>query len=257
MANGKSKLHELLAVDANLKGQATKCRTELQGTLEKKRHLFQEKLVTFTSDAEGGKTETREQSDIQTSVRKEVAWLSGIITKSIDASYAIDIANTLAKADIVTEDGVTVAKDVPATALLQLEKRIKEVLEFTKLIPTLDPAKGFQLDATREAGIYKAREVNKASTQKQEEFVTVSPATKEHPAQVVKVTKDVKIGNILEQEWSALVTPIDKADILERGESLLRAITQARSRANSQEIDVATHKIGGSLLEFIFKRLAT
>lgn len=255
MANGKSKLHELLAVDANLKGQATKCRTELQGTLEKKRHLFQEKLVTFTPDAENGKAETREQSDIQTSVRKEVTWLNGILIKSIDASYAIDIANTLAKADIVLDNGEVVANDVPATALLQLEKRVKEVLEFVKFIPTLDPAKGFALDADRGAGIYKAREVTKASTQKLDDFVTVAPATKEHPAQVVKVTKDIKIGTILEQEWSALIMPIEKADLLERGEELLRAVTQARSRANSQEVDVATHKIGGSLLDVIFKPL--
>jgi hypothetical protein len=251
-----SKLHELLAVDANLKGQAQKCRTELQSTLEKKRHLFAQKLVTFTPLAEGAPAETREQSDIQTTVKKEVEWLSNIIKKAVDASYAIDVANTTAKADVVLEDGTTLLKDVPATALLQLEKRVKEVSEFIHTIPTLDPAKGFEPDTSREAGIYKAREVLKSSTQKIQEPLTLSPATKEHPAQVQLVTKDVKVGTIQELEWSSLITPALKADLLERSEALFRAITQARSRANDIEVDAKSHKIGKKLLEYVFSPLA-
>jgi len=251
-----SKLHELLAVDANLKGQAQKCRTELQSTLEKKRHLFAQKLVTFTPLAEGAPAETREQSDIQTTVKKEVEWLSNIIKKAVDASYAIDVANTTAKADVVLEDGTTLLKDVPATALLQLEKRVKEISEFIHTIPTLDPAKGFEQDMSREAGIYKAREVLKSSTQKVQEPLTLSPATKEHPAQVQLVTKDVKVGTIQELEWSSLITPALKADLLERSEALFRAITQARSRANDIEVDAKTHKIGKKLLEFVFAPLS-
>ena len=251
-----AKLHELLAVDANLKGQAQKCRTELQSTLEKKRHLFAQKLVTFTPLAEGAPAETREQSDIQTTVKKEVEWLSNIIKKAVDASYAIDVANTTAKADVVLEDGTTLLKDVPATALLQLEKRVKEVSEFIHTIPTLDPAKGFEPDTSREAGIYKAREVLKSSTQKIQEPLTLSPATKEHPAQVQLVTKDVKVGTIQELEWSSLITPALKADLLERSEALFRAITQARSRANDIEVDAKSHKIGKKLLEYVFSPLA-
>jgi hypothetical protein len=251
-----SKLHELLAVDANLKGQAQKCRTELQSTLEKKRHLFAQKLVTFTPLAEGAPAETREQSDIQTTVKKEVEWLSNIIKKAVDASYAIDIANTTAKADVVLEDGTTLLKDVPATALLQLEKRVKEISEFIHTIPTLDPAKGFEPDTSREAGIYKAREVLKSSTQKVQEPLTLSPATKEHPAQVQLVTKDVKVGTIQELEWSSLITPALKADLLERSEALFRAITQARSRANDIEVDAKSHKIGKVLLGYVFTPLA-
>jgi hypothetical protein len=251
-----AKLHELLAVDANLKGQAQKCRTELQSTLEKKRHLFAQKLVTFTPLAEGAQAETREQSDIQTTVKKEVEWLSNIIKKAVDASYAIDIANTTAKADVVLEEGTTLLKDVPATALLQLEKRVKEISEFIHTIPTLDPAKGFEQDPDREAGIYKAREVLKSSTQKVQEPLTLSPATKEHPAQVQLVTKDVKVGTIQELEWSSLITPALKADLLERSEALFRAITQARSRANDIEVDAKANRIGKKLLDYVFQPIA-
>lgn len=251
-----AKMHELLAVDANLKGQAQTVRLELQNTLEKKRHLFSQTLKTFTPLAEGAQAETREQSDIQTTVKSEVQWLTGILVKALDAAYAIDVANTTAKADIILETGDMLAKDVPATALLQLEKRVKEISEFIKTIPTLDPAKGFELDLSREPGIYKAREVLKPSTQKIQEPLTLAPATKEHPAQVQLVTKDVRVGTLQELEWSSLITPAMKADLLERSEALFRAVTQARSRANDIDVDTKTNKIGRKLLDHVFQPLA-
>lgn len=252
-----AKLHELLATDGNLKGQAQTLRMDLQNTFEKKRHLFSEKLVTFNSNQENVPPVKREQSDIQSTIRKEVEWLSNHLVKSLDAAYAIDVANTIAKADIVLENDVVIAKDVPSTALLQLEKRMKEIQEFVKTIPTLDPAKGFRQDEAREKGVYAARDVEKDSSKKIEEPLVLYPATDKHPAQVQMVTKDVKVGTILEQEWSSLITPATKADLLERSEILLRAVSKARARANEQDIDVKSNKIGRKLLEYVFLPLAT
>jgi hypothetical protein len=250
-----AKLHELLAVDSNLKGQAGKCRSDLTNTFEKKRHLFQEKLVRFSPLGEGKEPQTESQSSIQTTVRDEVLWLSNLLAKQVDCSFAIDIANTEAKGDIILDDGKKLATGIPTTALLQLEHRVKEVLEFAKQIPTLDPAKSFTPDEARPKGTYIAREVKKVRTQKIEEHVVVVQPTKEHPAQVVKQSRDVETGTIQELEWSSLVTPADKAKVLERAEQLLRAITQARSRANGQEIDPATHRIGKTLLDHVFQPL--
>lgn len=250
-----AKLHELLAVDASLKGQAQKMRLELQNTLEKKRHLFAQKLITYTPLDANASPEIREQSDIQTTVKAEVKWLSDILVKAIDSSFAIDIANTEAYADIILESGHVIAKQVPATALLQIEKRLKEVSEFIHTIPTIDPAKGFTLAPEQGDGIYKAREVNKDSTKKIEEFIVVVQATKEHPAQASKVTKDVVVGKILEQEWSSLITPALKAELLSRSEELYRAVTKARSRANETAVDTDLEKIGEDLLGFIFQPL--
>jgi len=250
-----AKLHQLLATDASLKGQAQKCRSELQTTLEKKRHLFEEKRTTFTSNEENAHPVTEAQQDIQTSVRSEVDWLSKIMVKALDASYAIDLANTQAKADIVLEGGNILAKDVPATALLQLEKRVREVQDFIRAIPTLDPAKGFKPDPDRGEGIYVAREVTKTRTRKDIVPLVLYAATDKHPAQVEKITKDVATGTILEQEWSSMITPSLKADLMQRSEELFRAIATARSKANEQEIDVKQNKIGESLLGYIYQPL--
>lgn len=246
-----SKLHELLAVGTNLENQANKTRADLMATFGNKRHLFEQKLVTFKSNEEGVAPVTEAQSDIQSTVSKELDWISGILAKDIDVGHQVDVANTTAKADIVTEDGTVIAKDVPATSLLQLEKHLNKFHELLVTIPTLDPAKGFSPDTTREKGVYKAREVNKSRTKKVNKPLVLAPATDKHPAQVQLVTEDVVTGTIQEQEWSALLTPALKGDLIERCEALTRAVKKARARANELDIDVAAHKIGGKLLGYV------
>lgn len=252
-----SKLHELLAVNSNLAQQADKVRADLSATFEKKRHLFAKKLVTFTPIEEGASAVTEEQSDIQTTVTHELEWITGISIKTIDTSHQIDVANTVAKADIVTEDGDAIATDVPATSLLQLEKQLKEVQALVTAIPTLDPAKGFVADEASGKGIYRARDVNKSRTRKDQKVITLAPATDKHPAQAQLVPVDVVTGTIREQEWSALLTPALKSNLLERCEVLVRAVKKARARANEVEVDVVGHKIGKALLGYVFKPLSS
>jgi len=250
-----TKLHELLAVQGNLSGQATKKRTDLKATFEKKRHLFEETRKTFTPNDELEKPQVEEQKDIQSSVHGEIDWIKPALAKALDVAYQVDLANTEAKADVVTEDNEILLKAVPATTLLQLEKRVAEWKDLIQSIPTLDPAKGFKADAARGRGYYQARDVTKPRTKKEPQVITLAPATKEHPAQTQLISTDKPIGTILEQEWSSLITPATKADLLDRVETLLRAVTKARSKANDHSIDVSDKKIGADLLEFVFKPL--
>ncbi len=252
MPNKSPKLHELLAVETNLETQATKVRSDLANTFEKKRHLFEEKRTVFQANEENVPPVVETQLDIQTTVAKELAWIRPHIAKALDASYRVAETNTAARADIVVEGSNTVvAVGVPATALLELQKRLNELLELAKAIPTLDPAKGFQPDEQRGAGIYKAREVRKNRTAKRARVLVKYDATKEHPAQTEVINEDVAIGVIQEQEWSGLMTPSNKADILDRIEILSRAVRAARARANEQEVDT-TKKIADALLSYIF-----
>ena len=250
-----AKLHELLAVKENLDGQATKCRTELMSTFDKKRHHFEETRTNYTPDTEGAKMVVESHKDIQTTVAKEVEWISRILAKALDINFQIDVANSQAKADVVLENGTVLLKDVPATNLLQLERRMNEIKALVDQIPTLDPAKGFKLDLEKGKGIYKAREISKARTKKENKVLTLYQATKEHPAQTQLVSEDVKVGTIQEQEWSALITPAVKADILERVEEVARAVKRARAKANELDLDVAGNKIGKKMLDYVFEPL--
>lgn len=245
------KLHELLAVETALENQANKVRSDLLNTFEKKRHLFEEKRVVFTPLAENEQQVTEAQSDLQSTVAKELEWVQSHILKALDASYQVAEANTNARADVVLEDGTPLLKDVPATALLELEKRITEISSLVSGIPTLDPAKGFVSDPQRGDGVYKAREVFKTRTKKTPKVLVKYEATKEHPAQTEVIAEDVPVGKIQEQEWSALITPAEKSELLNKVEVLSRAIRSARSRANDTEVD-KTKKIGKVLLGYIF-----
>jgi hypothetical protein len=248
-----TKLHELLAVETNLENQATKNRGELASTFEKKRHLFEEKRIVFMPNGEGSQPVVETQSDIQSTVAKELAWIAPFIAKSLDASFQVADANTRARADIVLDDdaNTVLIAGLPATALLELEKRVAEVAALINAIPTLDPAKGFRPDAAREGGISQARPVVKTRTKKAKKLYVKYDATKEHPAQTELIDEDVPVGTIQEQEWSGLITPARKSELLAKADMLARAVRRARSRANEVEVDL-TKKIGKKLLDFVF-----
>lgn len=246
-----AKLHELLAVESDLRSQAESCRADLKNTFEKKGHHFSKKLVTFKPATEGAEDKVESQLALQTTVSKELGWISEKLTKALDAGHQIDVANTKATANVELEDGTVLLMAVPATSLLRMEHRIQEIRELIHTIPTLDPAKGFEPDSTEGDGIFKARDVSKARTTKIQEHVVVVQPTKEHPAQVVLVNKDVVIGQIFEQEWSSLITVAAKGDMLDRVEQLIRAVKQARARANELELDVRQNKIGADVLKYI------
>lgn len=251
-----AKLHELLAVEGNLKGQATKTRAELLKTLADKRHLFEAKIITFKSKEEEGNTVTESQSDIQTTVAEEIHWLSGIQSKWWNAGFQIDFANTLASADIVLEDAnEAILKAVPTTYLLQLEHRLAEIHELIVGIPTLDPAKGFHQDEHKPAGIYQAHDVQKDRTKKVFVPLVLAQATDKHPAQVKEGFEDKAVGVILQQEWSSLITPAMKSDLLDRCDKLLRAVKKARAVANGLELTVPKEDVGKKLLDYIFSPL--
>lgn len=248
------KLHELLAVETNLETQAAKVRSDLSETFQKKRHLFEEKRVTFTSLEEGKPPVIEGQSTIQSTVGKELDWVSKHLAKALDASYQVAEANTDARADVVLDDdaGTVLLQAVPATALLELEKRLVEIRELVSAVPTLDPAKGFEPDTQKGSGVYRARDVNKTRTKKEPKVIVKYDATKEHPAQTEMVVVDVPSGTIAEQEWSGMMTPADKSEMLDRAEQLIRATRRARSRANDTETDLSK-KIGGKLFGFLLQ----
>lgn len=244
------KLHELLAIEGSHEKQTDKCRADLAHTFDKKRHLFEEKRVTFISDSEGTPATVEAQSDLQSTVPKELNWLSAFVIKSLDASYQVAETNTIARADVLAADGSIILKQVPATALLELEKRVTELGTLLHTIPMLDPAKGFLADAARGVDVFKAREVNKPRTKKDARVIVKYEATPQHPAQTELISEDKRIGTIQEQEWSGLLTPARKAELINNAETLVRAIRSARSRANDASVDTSK-KIGAEVMKAI------
>ncbi len=224
------------------------------GTFQNKRHHFEEKKEVFTPSVETEQATSKVICDIQTTVKKELDWIKGHMAKMLDAGYQVAEANTQARADVILEDeaGTVLLKAVPATALLELEKRAVEIQQLVASIPTLDPAKGFQPDPQRGDGYFKARDVTKTRTKKDVKIIVKFAPTKEHPGQADTMNIDVPIGTVSEQEWSSLITVAEKAEMMDRAEMLVRAFKRARSRANDQEVDHGK-KLGNKILGFVFE----
>lgn len=247
----KVKLHELLAVASNTKGQVEKVSADIVNLFSKKVHHFTGKITSFQPKAEGEALVVEEQGDLQTTVARELSWLAKHLQRGMDVAFQIAHANTMARADVVMEDGSVLISSVPATALLDLEKSITEIQKIVAEVPTLDPVKGFEPDPGRGAGVYQARPVTKDRTKKVKKVLLRHEATLQHPAQTEVYDADEPIGKIQIQEWSSMVLPAQKAEMLDRCEQLLRAVKKARSRANEAEIDPASVKVGRAVTDFL------
>lgn len=252
----KTTLHELIAVEGNLKGQSHKTRLELLGTLKNKTHLFEGKRTTFTSNEEGKTQQVEKATTVQTTVAGELHWISPIIAKWIDAGLEIDEANTRARGNIIIEDEPKpILENVPTTFLLQLEHRLAEFKELLEAVATLDPSKGFKPSQEDGPGMYRATDIQKTRTAKKFVPLILYAATDKHPAQVKEGFEDKPTGEILEQEWSALVTPATKADMLGRVDKLLRAVKRARSVANRADYDERNEQAGKKIFDYILSPL--
>lgn len=244
------KLFECLVVRDQMKNQMRALIADLRNTFEKKRHLFEERRKTFTSKDEGAHQVVEEQQDIQSTVMDELKWIAGLWIKSIDVTRQVEEGNTLARADVTLEDETVLLSSVPATALLELANRADEIQQLIMTVPTLDPAKAFTEDLQRGNGIYKARDISRRRTKKHEDHKVVVPPTKEHPAVVVKVVEDMEIGTVIEQEWSGMITPARKSEMLARAEEVRRAIKQALHRANATDL-TAEPVAGAAIFSYV------
>lgn len=251
------KLHGILAVKKDLQTQANTALADLTKTFNDKSQRFTGLLHTYTpfeSDSPEKPIETKIEKEltVQSTVIAELAWIKPFLAKSLDAHYHVATGNREASADIFMEDGSLLLGHVPASTLLELEDYLQQTLKRLLLaIPTLDPVLGFVPDDSAALkGVYKSRVVEKTRTKMKKRVLQLTKATDKHPETVQLYDEQVPEGTIREQQWSAAFTPAQKSAVLERLEAVLRAVKQARSRANEVEVDT-TAKIGNALLTYV------
>jgi hypothetical protein len=245
----KTKLHQLLAVLSDRKGQAQKIITETHVAFAKKPQHFQEKVSTYQTKDEKGDTFPDEHSPMVTTVHAKLDWTWRAVCRWVDIVIQQEMTNSLAKADVVVE-GTVILKDVPATALLALEKILKLVRGMLNVIPTYDPSERWDEDPDMGKSIWRAEVRYRQKTKKDMKPVVLYEATEFHPAQVEKVSEDIIIGTWEDRRWSGELSPTQKAEILERLDELAAAVKKARMQANTVKV-VALPK--GGLAANLFK----
>jgi hypothetical protein len=255
----KTQLHELLAVEQELKGNAERARGQSLEAFRTKQSHFGGFRRTFRPFAVAENQEdTGERLEAETrlvrTVEEELREMLKVVGEAIDLGYQVDEANTRAFADIVVDDQV-IASNVPATFLLQLERRLREVHAVLKEVPCFDPVKLWNPDpGADKKNVLRADPVVTIRKQRTRKYNVMVEPTKEHPAQVDVVEVEEPIGEIRSHEWTGMVSPRNKEALLEQTDKLLSAVRQARSRANTVEID-RTKKFSRTIAEFLLAPL--
>jgi hypothetical protein len=249
----KPVLHELLAVEQSLAATSNNIIKDTIKNLGERRALYDgmvKEHEIYDDDKQHLKQAT-EYKEVQSTVDEQLDYMANELARYYDCVYQKEEANQRAKADIII-NGELIAANVPAIVLLGMENKLTGLLAVYNAIPTLDAAKSWvRAEDYAKKGVFK--------TQHQEErlhkitdkdFQIVAPATKEHPAQVKEVTRESTIGKYVINYFSGALTSLEKAERLQRLTALIRAVKEARQRANNTEV-VAEKGFGKALFNYI------
>jgi hypothetical protein len=254
------KLHELLAVEQERKAEVDRVRRDTAVTFEKKQTHFSGMRRTFrpfsVDEPRGESAGERLEAETRlvTTVHETLEAALRTVGQSLDLSYQVDEANTRARADIIVDDEV-LAADVPATFLLQLEKRLRDVRSLAEHVPTFDPVRLWQPDPGADhKHVLRAEPVITIRKQRTRKYNVMYEATKEHPAQIDVVEVEEPVGELRAYDWTGMVSPRQKAELLEQVDKLMAAVKRARARANAANVDTS-RRVALPILDFIMRPL--
>jgi len=240
------KLHELLAVEPDLKSEAQRVTSQTVGLFTDGVGRFTGQIKRYTPVQEDGEKFPDETLELATSVSAELERAAAPLAAWIDAAAQKEVTNQQTKATVMV-DGKELLADLPAPALLNLEAKLAEIREIYAKIPTLDPAERWRWDDGQGRFVTEPRTAER--TKKTPRNHVLAEATKEHPAQVQVYTEDIRVGTWETTKFSGALTIAEKNKRLGRVDILLRAVKQARQRAN--DIAVVDVHVGETLFKYI------
>ena len=239
------KQHELLAFESDVNNKAALIFNEslkVFGTSDK----FDEFTKTYQAYQDDDKDipETS-QKKMTTTVKARIKYTAGSLIKSLNTMISKEKTNQIASMDIVIFDDegnveATIAKNVPVSALLQLEKRLTDLRRLYASIPTFSTevhwTTGVNMDGD---ACYAQQEIKTVRTRTD----VITESFNPNPTAEVKFKlepRDKKVttpaGEYTTVNKTGRVSPKEKAEMLERYDKILSAVKIARSKANSIEV---------------------
>jgi hypothetical protein len=241
-----TKLSQIIAVEKGVKADATRRVTDLHRDVQKE-PLLSGIARTYQPRDDEGDPLPPESAKVQVSAEDVLRQVAGIMTRLFDVTLTKDTANCHAAADVVL-DGEPLLRKVPVTYLLFLEKQLTDMHTIVAKLPLLNPADEWAGDDA--SGNWKTRPVQTVRTQKVPRNHVLSEATKEHPAQVQTYMEDKPIGDWTTVKFSGALPAVRRRQILDRVETLQRAVKYAREEANAAE--VTDQKAGDAVFGYLF-----
>jgi len=245
------RLHQLLAVVKGEKPRLYGLLTQLSKEASKP-SLFDGFVKRFHPKNDDDSL-PEERKNVQLTVGQVLGEEARMTTKLLNLLAQVDWTNCEAKGDIII-DGVTILRNVPATFLLALEKRMVDTQTLIKNLPELDASEEWTYNVNSGLNVTAPTKVNR--TKKVQEALVMLQPTVEHPGQAQLISKDVNAGVWETVKQSGGIGKPEKMDLMERVEKLLNAIKIAREEANATEV-VHTPNAGEALFNFLDFRKAT
>jgi hypothetical protein len=255
-----SKLHELLAAEKTPTGAWNQLYEDTLKKFKNQTHFFEghSKYLSMIEETPGNKAvedQAREEKPVATTVFDTLDYALKIFSKAEDFQFQKNKTNQIATGDIYWKGNVVIPK-VPVDELLGLEARLTKLRQLFQEMPTLDATKYWDRNPNIGENIWETKHPDETTkTEKQVIPIVLKDATKEHPAQVQAVQKDVVIGKFTTVRRSGAATALQKAEMIKTIDELLIEIKQARMRAN--ETEVVKDKIGDILVNIILNPLKT
>lgn len=241
-----AKLNQLLSIEKNVKNKREDELTKLYQDVQKP-DLLNGFSKTYQAKTENGDVLPPQTKKVQVKAEETLKLASKALIDIFDVVAQKDATNCKAAADVIVE-GQTIMKNVPAVHLLFIEKKLVDLGQFMKKLPTLSQDESWEVDAAQ--GLYRTAPVEVISTKKVEDFKVIVPPTKEHPAQTVKVVEDIAVGSWKTVKFSGAL-PVDRIrELQERVDKLTRAVKYAREEAN--QTPAVELKTGDAAMKYIF-----
>jgi hypothetical protein len=246
------KLHELLASEPDKEMMAKLAIDEAKTTFAKKGTHFEGHTKTLQMRNEDRQFEEAagfEHKELVDTVESKLHYVFGMVAPWYDAVLQKEKSNQEACADLVVK-GQTIATDLPATFLLGMETKLKQLRDTLVEMPTLPPGIEWALSPDSGEGVFKAAHADvRDKTERKMNFKTVAEATKEHPAQVAQVEEVEIVGKFVTERISGMITAARKAQILKNVADLIQAVKAARQRANG--VQASNDRVAESLFNYL------
>lgn len=242
-----TQLHKIIAVEKTVKTATENAFTSAYH-LAQKPDQFAGLTKVYRPLIEDDVVLPGERKLIQARVSDLVDGVQAALIRQFDLTATKDTANGNAKADI-TLNGTVVARNVPVTTLLWIEKRLVDIKTFVSKLPVLDPSDTWDFDADN--GYYASAPLKTMRQVKEAKFITVAKATDKHAEQVVRETEDVFKGEWTTTKLSAAIPATRRDQLLTQVDEMIVAVKLAREEANSISVDDV--RIGTEVIGYMFR----
>jgi inhibitor of KinA sporulation pathway (predicted exonuclease) len=243
-----AKLHQILAVERDIAKTSQREITNVHHNLQKS-NLLEGLTRSYRPKDEDGDRLPGETKLVQQRVNEAIDLITAEFEKVMNLEATKDYANCIARADVTLDDGTVLIPDAPATYLLWLEKKVQDICTFAQELPVLDPAENWTFDSNKNC--YVTDPIETQRQKKVNRVLVKAEATDKHPAQTEVYQEDVLVGYWELVKFSGAIPASEKNKIVDRAHTVMRAVKDARSRAN--ECETTKQDVAGEMLNYIFK----